>query len=204
MKTSTNIIHGRGAYTLLELLVGVTIASAIFAVILTSGVAIYRSSCAADDYSYQTNEQLRAVDFISRDLRCAMSVTISPGGETLSVNLPDAYGSYDSKGNPTSAPVDPTIVSATPIYGNAAQPVVVTYYVRGGVLLRQQIVQSTGQTTQLVIARNVSDLQLNFVPLSTVVKFSLTFAPRHHQGVTALRSGTTVAATVATRTLHTN
>jgi type II secretory pathway pseudopilin PulG len=141
-----NIINGRRACTLLELLVGVAIASAIFAVILTSGVAIYRSSSAADDYSYQTNEQLRAVDYISRDLRCALSVTIPPGGQTLSLTLPDTYSSYDSKGNPMSAPVGPTIVSAVPVYGNAAQPVAVTYYLSGGSLLRQQIVQSIGQT----------------------------------------------------------
>jgi type II secretory pathway component PulJ len=202
LKTSTNIIRGLGAYTLLELLVGVTISSAIFAVILTSGVAIYRSSSATDDYSYQTNEQLRAVDYISRDLRSALSVTIPPGGQTLSVTLPDAYAIYDSKGNPMSAPVDPTIVNAAPVYGNAAQPVVVTYYVHKGSLLRQQIVQSTDQTNQLVIARNVNDLQLSFASLSTAVKFSLTFAPRQHHGVTALRAGTTVAATVATRMLR--
>ena len=192
----------RNAYTLLELLVGVTIASAIFATILTSGVAIYRSCASVDDYSYQANEQLRAVDYISRDLRCALSVTIPVGGQTLALTLPSIYPTYDAKGNPTSAPVTPAIVNGAPVYGNPAQPVSVTYFVTGNSLLRQQTVPALGVTNSRVVARNVSNFQMNFVPLSTVVNFTLTFAPRVHQGMTTPQAGTTVAATVATRMLR--
>ena len=195
-------LHRRSAYTLLELLVGVTIAAAIFATILTSGVAIYRSCAAVDDYSYQANEQLRALDYISRDLRSALTVTIPAGGLTLALTLPAVYTTYDAKGNPTSAPVDPTIVNGAPLYGSAAQPVSVTYFVNGSALQRQQTVPALGVTTSRVVARNVSNFQMSFVPLSTVVNFSLTFAPRVHQGTTTPQSGTTVAATVATRMLR--
>ena len=194
--------HRRSAYTLLELLVGVSIASAIFATILTSGVAIYRSCAAVDDYSFQANEQLRALDYISRDLRSALTVTIPAGGLTLALTLPATYTTYDAKGNPTSALVTPAIVNGAPLYGSAAQPVSVTYFVNGNTLQRQQTVPALAQTTTRVVARNVSNFQMSFVPLSTVVNFSLTFAPRQHQGTTTPQSGTTVAATVATRMLR--
>ena len=72
----------------------------------------------------------------------------------------------------------------------------------GSVLQRQQTVPALGVTTSRVVARNVNNFQMNFVPLSTVVNFSLTFAPRAHQGTTTPQSGTTVAATVATRMLR--
>jgi type II secretory pathway component PulJ len=196
------VLKQSAAYTLVELLVGVTISSAIFATILTSGVAIYRSCMSADDYSYQANEQLRAMDYISRDLRSALSVTIPAGGQTVALTLPDIYATYDAKGNPTSTLVNPVITSAAPGYGNAAQPLSVTYYVSGNSLLRQQTVPALAQTTTKVIASNVNDFTLKFVPMSTVVNFSITFAPRKHQGSPNLKSGTTVTASVASRMLR--
>jgi type II secretory pathway component PulJ len=190
------------AYTLLELLVGVAISSAIFGTILVSGVAIYRSCMSSDDYSYQANEQLRAIDYISRDLRSALSVTIPAGGQTVALTLPDIYTTYDAKGNPTSAPVNPVITSGAPGYGNAAQPLSVTYYVSGNSLLRQQTVPALGQTTTKIVASNVNDFTLNFVPLSTVVNFSITFSPRKHQVSNNLKPGTIVTTSVAARMLR--
>jgi Tfp pilus assembly protein PilW len=194
--------HRYAGYTLVELLVGVAVSSAIFGTILTSGVAIYRSCMASDDYSYQANEQLRACDYITRDLRSALTVTIPAGGQTVALTLPDIYTSYDAKGNPLSAPVDPVITNGNPGYGDAAKPLSVTYYVSGSSLLRQQTVPATAQTTTKVVARDVSDFTLNFVPLSTVVNFSITFSPRKHQGANNLKPGTTVATSVATRMLR--
>ena len=104
MKLPRHKVRGRGAFTLLELLVGVTTASAIFAIILTSGVAIYRGCAAASDSSEQENDQLRAIDYIARDLRNAISAT-TPGAGALSLSLPDSYAAYDDGGMPSSAPL---------------------------------------------------------------------------------------------------
>ena len=202
MKTFPHIVRRRGAYTLLELMVAVTTASAIFAVILTSGVAIYRSCSAAEDYSHQSNEQLRAVDYLTRDLHSALSVTIPLSGGSLALTMPDSYTSYDSAGIPTSGPVDPVIVDGVPVYGDATQPITVSYSVSNGSLIREQFVPSSGLTTQLVVASEVGTFDPTFVPLSGVVKFSLTFAPLPHPGITALRPGTTVSATVEPRMLQ--
>lgn len=202
MKSTSHIARRTGAYTLLELMVAVTTASAIFVVILTSGVAIYRSCTMADDYSFQANEQMRAVDYLSRDLRSALSVGIPTGGQTLTMTLPDCYTSYDAGGIPTSTPVDPVIVDGVPYYGDAAQPVVVSYYLSEGKLIRDQYVPTTSQGAQLVVATNISQFVSSFVPLNNSAKFTMTFAPQVHQGITALRPGTTVSVTVSVRKLR--
>ena len=189
-------------FTLLEMLIAVAIGSSIFMVLMTSGVSILRSCGAADDYSYQSNEQLRSVDIIGRDLRNAISVTVPAGSQTLAVTLPDYYSTYDGLGNPTSAPVNAVISSGTANYGDPTKPIAVTYYVSGGSLIRQQVIPSKSQTTQLYVARNVNNFQLSFVPLSTVVKYSITFAPRLHPGTSNLAAGTTISATVAARTIR--
>ena len=198
MKTARHI----GAYTLLELMVAVTTAAAIFVVILTSGVAIYRSTTMADDYSYQANEQLRAMDYISRDLRSALAVAIPDTGLTLTVTLPDCYTSYDAAGIPTSTPVDPVIADGVPEYGDAVQPVTVSYYVSDGKLIRDQYMPATGLSAQLVVAANVSEFTSTFLPRSSSARFTMTFAPQVHQGISALRPGKTVSATVSVRKLR--
>ena len=156
----------------------------------------------ADDYSYQANEQLRAVDYVSRDIRSALSVTIPDDGLTVMVTLPDCYTSYDAGGIPTSTPVDPVIVDGMPQYGDAAQPVTVTYYISAGKLIRDQFVPATGLGSQLVVASNVSGFVSSFVPLNNSARFSITFAPQMHQGISALRPGTTVSVTVSARKLR--
>ncbi len=183
-------------------MVGVTAASTIFAIILTSGVAIYRSCLAADDYSYQTNEQMRSLDYVSRDLRNATAVTTPSGGSTLTLTMPDYYPTRDPAGIPTSAPSDPVIVDGAPVYGDATQPVTVDYYVSGADLIRQQYVAASAQTTRLIIASEVSTFTVSFLPFSTVAKISIAFAPRPHPGITALRPGSTITATVAARMLR--
>ena len=202
MKPAPHTVRTRGAYTLLELLVGVTTAAAIFAVILTSGVAIYRSCSAAGDFSEQTNGQLRAIDYMTRDLHSALSVT-TPVAGTLSLTLPDAYAGYDDGGMPAGPPTDPVIQNGVPNYGDAAQPVAVNYFISNHALIREQTVPSAGQTVRLVVATGVSALVVNVEPLTTVVKFSIAFLPGSHPGITALRPGATASATVAARMLRT-
>ena len=188
------------AYTLIELMVGVAVAAAIFATILTSGVAIFRSCAAADDFSNEIGDQMRALDYIARDLRGALSVNISTGVLTLTV--PDAYSSYDADGNPGGNLGDPVIVNGSPRYGDAANPMSITYSVSGGNLVRQQTIPSISQTTSHIVASHVASFQSSFVSLSTAVNYSITFDPLPHPGVTALRPATTATATVAARMLH--
>ena len=202
MKTFGPAKIRRAAFTLVEVIVGMAIASAMFAAALSAGLGVLRSLYAADDYSYESNEQLRAMDCIARDVRGALTVNIPTGGLTLAVTLPDYYSSNDAQGNPTGSPVDPSLAGSVPAYGNVAQPLLVTYSVSGQRLIREQTVQSTGVTARLVVCENVNDFQLLFVPQSTAVHYSITFQPKLRSVSAALRAGTTLSATIASRPIR--
>lgn len=200
----------RAGFTLLELLTSITIASALFAGVLSSGSFATKSLYVADDYSDESNQELRAMDFLARDIRGALSFTIPGGGSSLTVTLPEYYTYYDAQGNPAPSPStntaptrrDPVVTGGLPGYGNTAQPLLVTYSVSGNNLLRQQIIQSTGASSTLVVCSNVSSFQLSFVALSTSVRYSITFLPKLQATSAALRAGTTLAGTVCARTMR--
>ena len=192
----------RSAFTMVEILIGMGIASAMFAAALSAGLGVLRSLYAADDYSHESNEQLRAMDYIARDIRGALTVNLPTGGQTIALTLPQYYSSYDAQGNPTSDPVDPSLAGSVPAYGNVAQPLQVTYSVNGQRLIREQTIQSSGATARLVVCENVNDFQLVFVPQTTAVQYSLSFQPRQRSASAALRAATTLSATIASRPIR--
>jgi Tfp pilus assembly protein PilW len=186
------------------MMVSVAIATALFAGVLTSGSFVTRSLYSADDYSDESNQELRAMDFLARDIRGALTFSIPGGGNSLTVTLPDYYTTYDAQGNAPSGNVvrDPVITGGVPNYGNTAQPLVITYYTSGNNLLRQQVVQATGATSTLVICSNVNSFQLSFVALSTSIRYTITFMPRLVTSSSSLQAGTTLAGTVCARTMR--
>ena len=202
MKTLQTTPRSALGFTLLELLVSIGIASVMFAMILRSGTDSVRSLSVADNYSYQSNEELRAMDYIARDLRRALTVTIPTGGQSLSLTLPDTYSSYDSQGNPTGSLVTPTISGGSATYGSSTTPISVAYTVSNGKLLRAQTIQSTGAVNTLVVCSNVTDFALAFVAQSTTVTFSITFDPKYQTVSSALNAGTKLAGTVAVRAIR--
>ena len=202
MKTIHSIRRGHAAFTVTELLISVAIASALFAVLLTSGSHILKSLYVADDYSNESNQELRAMDFLARDIRSALTFSIPTGGSSLTLTVPDYYTAYDAQGNPTGTPRNPVITSGVPGYGSTAQPLQVVYFVSGNNLLRQQTVQATGVTSTLVVCSNVNNFLLNFVSLSTSVKYSITFLPKYQGASAVLQAGTTLAGTVCARTMR--
>ena len=202
MTTIHSIRRRHTGFTLLEMMISVGISGILFAVLLTSGTHILKSLYVADDYSNESNQELRAMDFLARDIRGALTFTIPTGGSSLTLTLPDYYATYDAQGNPTGAPRNPVITSGVPGYGNTAQPLQVVYFVSGNSLLRQQTVQGTGATATLVVCSNVSNFQMNFVSLSTSVKYSITFLPKYQGASATLRAGTMLAGTVCARTMR--
>ncbi len=189
-------------FTLLELIIAIGIAGVMFAVMVGASTGSLRSLAVADDYSYQSNEQLRAVDHLVRDLRRALVVTISSDGSSISMNVPDYYSAYDTQGNPTSNPVTPTIVNGSPVYGNAAKPLIISYAVTGGRLVRTQTIQATGAVSRMVICSRVNNFALSFVALSTTVTFKIVFDPTYQSASSALRTATQLAGTVAVRAIR--
>ena len=197
MKTLQSYRRGASAFTLLELLISIGVGVAMFAAIMSAAVANMKTLAIAEDYSAESQSQLRAMDYIIRDLRRATTVSIAGGGSSVTLTMPDCYSSYDSQGNPTSAMVTPTITNGATPY--SAQPLTVTYSVSGTQLIRTQTVQSTGAVSTLVIGPNVNNFQMAFVQQSTTVTFQITFVPKFQLASALLTAGTTLSGTVSVR-----
>src|SRR5688572_521300 len=96
---SSNTLRKAG-YTLAELLVSFAVCGVITAGMFTTITALRKSSNASEHHAQSQVQQARLVDYISRDLRRAVKVsvdTIEAGGERLNLTIPDYY---DASGEP--------------------------------------------------------------------------------------------------------
>jgi prepilin-type N-terminal cleavage/methylation domain-containing protein len=198
MDAVSRISSRRQGFTLVEMLVSLAAAASLLTTVLLSSVALQRSFYWSSEYSATSVAQARVVDFITRDLRGALTVTMPPGTRTITMELPDRYSSYDAQGNPTSAPVDPAIVDGRAEYGNPALPVVVTYYVAEGRLIRQQVIQATNQISASIIGREVTDFTASFINSGSAIRFSATFGGNTVSGSPTV-AGSMVSAKVTPR-----
>jgi len=185
------------ATTLAEVLIAMVVSMFMFIAILTGTIALNQIFSGAMNYCSGTTDQQRAMDYIARDLRRALTVTVSQNNQTLTVTVPDCYSSYDSQGNPNSALVAPTITSGAVNYGNPAKPLTICYYVSNGQLLRQQTIGATGASSTLVIANSVQDLTSTFQNLTSIVTFNVSFLPTmtthdRNQAATTLTASTSI------------
>jgi len=183
-------------------MISIGVGVAMFAAIISAAVANMKTLAIADDYSAESQSELRTMDYIIRDLRRASVVTITTGGSSVTMTIPDCYSSYDSEGNPTSAMVTPAISGSTATYGNSATPLTVTYTVNGTQLLRTQTIGATGAATTLVVCPNVNTFQMAFVQQSTTVTFQISFAPKFQLASATLRAGTILSGTASVRAIR--
>lgn len=158
-------------------MIAMAVSAFMFAATLTAVVTLQRSLTSTIDFARGTTDQQRVLDYIARDLRRALTATVSGSNQTLTVTVPDTYSSYDSQGNPTGAIVTPTITSGKVNYGDPTKPITICYYLSGNQLLRQQTIGATGAVSTLVIADSVELMQSSFQDLTSVVTYSVTFAP---------------------------
>src|SRR5688572_734726 len=118
-------------FSLPELLVSATLIAVIAAGLLTTLTALQKSASASQHHATSQLSQARIMDYISRDLRRALSVVVdsTEGGERLTVTIPEYRGS-------DGMPRDPAIIGDSVSYGSAGSSITVTYYRRAGVFYR--------------------------------------------------------------------
>jgi Tfp pilus assembly protein PilW len=191
------------AFTLTEVMIATAVSCFMFAAVLTATVVLQRSFSGAMNYSKGTTDQQRALDYIARDLRRAWTVTVSQYNQTLTIQIPDYYSSYDAQGNPSGAPSTPSISTTGKLdYGDPTKPVTICYYLNNGQLLRQQTIEATGSTCTTVVADSVCNLESSFADLTSVVNFTITFAPAlsaYDSTNSSARAGTTLIGTTSVR-----
>jgi hypothetical protein len=177
----------------------------MFVALIYTLIALSRTFAATEDFSVATADQQRSIDYVSRDLRRAYTVTVSPDGKTLNMTVPDYYTTYDADGNPTGSPVTPTITDGVVNYNDPAKPLTVSYYLSGQSFIRKQTIGATGAVSTLVLASYAADFESNFSDATSIVNFSITFAPNFKVAAgrdAESRQGTLLTGTTSARNLR--
>jgi hypothetical protein len=193
------------AFTLPEITLALALSGVVFGATLTSSTSLQKSFNAIDNYFGTHMQQVRIVDYLSRDVKRGLIVTTSADLQTVTVTVPNYIiqaGDPEALVNPASVGTARTPTMAyTPSgwqvnYGNTTTTVI--YSISGLSILR------TENGTVTTIASSTDQL----VPLTTDVelanteyaKTSITFQPIFTSGgAAASRSGTTVYSTAYLR-----
>ncbi|HTG43505.1 MAG TPA: hypothetical protein VK633_03125 [Verrucomicrobiae bacterium] len=193
------------AFTLPEISMALATASVVLGATLTSSTSLQKSFKAIDAYFGTHMQQIRIVDYLSRDVKRGLVVTTSVDRQTVTVTIPNYI---IQKGDPEletnsaleGTPRTPTM-TYTPSgwqvnYGNNTSTVV--YSISGTSILRTEngtVTTIASSTDQLV--PQTTDVEL---ANTEYAKTSVTFQPIFTSGDTAAsRSGTTVYSTAYLR-----
>lgn len=189
------------AFTLPELLIGIGVSTLMLAGLITTTVALQKSYKASEYYAEATADQVRALDYITRDTRGALTAVPSANGDSLTLTLPAYYSAYDAEGNPASGatPVTPTIsVNNDASYGAIAQQLTVVYSVTNGNLMRQVKVGAAA-ASQSVIASDIDNFDFDFSSQDSTITVKLSFSPRFRTIATSTDLRTTRSAVIYMR-----
>src|SRR5437764_5260945 len=120
-------------FTLSEMLISVSVSTIVLAAAVASGVSLQKSFSAVDNYFATHMQQVRIVDYLSRDVNRSYSATTSVDLQTVTLNLPnyiiregdsEAVASPSLIGTPRSPTVAYTSSGLQINYGAATSTVV--------------------------------------------------------------------------------
>ena len=210
MKLRTSL--KRLAFTLPEMSIALAASSVVLGATLTSSTSLQKSFNAIDTYFGTHMQQVRIVDYLSRDVKRGLIVTASADKQTVTVTIPNYVvqaGDPEAVANPAlvGTPRTPTM-TYTPSgwqvnYGSTTSTVV--YSISGNQILRTEngaVTTIASSTDQLM--PKTTDVELaNTEYTKTTISFQPTFtygdphaAPTDES---ASRMGTTVYSTAYLR-----
>jgi Tfp pilus assembly protein PilW len=108
-------LHPATGFTLAELLVSVAAGAFVLAAVTLASVALQKSFNAADNFLGTQMQQIRIVDYLSRDIRRSYMVTVSSDLKTITCIIPK-YVSGNVRATPT---VRTTATGTTVSYPNS-------------------------------------------------------------------------------------
>ncbi|HEX8310806.1 MAG TPA: hypothetical protein VF614_05770 [Chthoniobacteraceae bacterium] len=165
--------HSPSAFTVPEVLVASAIGSAMAACLLVGAITLQRGYSAAEHQVRSQTDQMRIIDYITRDVRRATKVETQNTNRKLVLTLPELV--EDVVPGVSGAPArkvlrQPTILPNGIVqYGNS--PATVSYFVEGDTFIRQE------NTTKLAIATGRVEKFEALLELP-MVKVNLTFTPK--------------------------
>jgi prepilin-type N-terminal cleavage/methylation domain-containing protein len=192
-------------FTLSEMLVSVAVSSIVLAAAIASSVSLQKSFSAVDNYFATHMQQVRIIDYLSRDVNRGLSVTTSVDLQTVTVNVPNYIiqaGDSEAVGNSSliGTPRSPTISYASGSlqinYGTSTSTVVYS--------INNSSIQRTENGAVTTIASSTDQL----IPLTTDVELAnteyantaITFMPTFTMlGSPAARTGTSLYSTAYLR-----
>jgi hypothetical protein len=191
----------QGGFSVAEMLIATSMAAVLFAAILTTTISLQKSFRAVDSYFATHMQQIRIIDYLTRDVKRGLAVSTSFNKQAVTVTVPNYIikaGDPEAVANPASigSPRSPSIVR-TPggmqvNYGTSTSSVV--YNVAGTSILRTEnnVVTTIASSTDQLIPETTNIELANTQYTNT----SVTFLPLFTSGGQAYsRSGTTVCAT---------
>ena len=192
-------------FTLSEMLVAVSISLIVLAAAVASSISLQKSFSAVDNYFATHMQQVRIVDYLSRDVNRGLSVTTSVDLQTLTVNVPNYIiqaGDPEAVANPSliGTPRTPTVAytsSGLQInYGASTSTVV--YSLSNSSILRTEngAVTTIASSTDQLIPQTTDVALANTEYTSTAVTFMPTFTMA---GSPAARAGTSLYGTAYLR-----
>jgi type II secretory pathway pseudopilin PulG len=131
----------RSAFTLVELTVGAAVASIVFAALAIGAVSLQKTFVAVDTYGGAQGDQMRALDYMTRDIRRAQTVTVVSSPPSVTLTAQTYF-------NPATGTLNtPTVAGGVVSYGGSST---ITYALSGKSLTRTE-----GGST-LVVGTNVT------------------------------------------------
>jgi len=192
-------------FTLSELLVSVSISSIVLAAAVASSISLQKSFNAVDHYFATHIQQVRIIDYLSRDVNRGLSVTTSVDLQTVTVNLPnyiiqagdpEAVGNSSLIGTPRSPTVSYASGAAQIDYGASTSTVV--YSVSNSSIQRTEngAVTTIASTTDQLVPQTTDVELTNTEYVSSAVTFMPIFTM---SGSPAARTGTSLYSTAYLR-----
>ena len=202
-RTSQLKTHG---FTLNEMMIALATSAVVLGATLTSAISLQKSFNAIDNYFATHMQQIRIVDYLSRDVKRGLIVTTSTDLQTVTITTPNYIiqpGDPEAIANPTLAgtPRTPTIVytpSGPQVNYGAGSPSTVVYSISGLSILRTEngVVTTIASSTDQLVPKT-TDVEL---ANTEYTKSTITFQPIFtSNGSEAQRSGTTICSTAYLR-----
>jgi prepilin-type N-terminal cleavage/methylation domain-containing protein len=199
------ILRNRHAFTLNEMMIALAASAVVLAATLTSSTSLQKSFNAIDNYFATHMQQIRIVDYLSRDVKRGLVVTTSADLQTVTIKTPNYIirpGDPEAILNPATIgmPRTPAIVytPSGPQVNYGATTSTIVYSISGLSILRTE----NGEITTIASSTDQLVPQTTDVELANTeyTKTSITFQPIFtSNGTPASRSGTTVFSTAYLR-----
>src|SRR3954454_19830525 len=204
MKLSTSSQNVAGS-SMAELLIGLGLSSLTPLAAITASIALQKSFNACDKFFATQMQQIRIIDYLSRDVQRGLAVNTSVDLQSVTVSVPNYLiqtGDPEAVADPSSigTPRTPTISYTLngPQVNYTTPPATVVYQINGLSIVRIEngtVTTIASSTDQLVPATTDVDLT-NTEYASTSVTFNPIF---NMAGSSADRTGTTLYATAYLR-----